>query len=191
MRTSPRAQRIYPYLRPELRERLAKVCAATRTTESAVVSEALQKHLDGTNDLALTLRRLDRLSIAIDRVLWSLEILSQAFAMFVRVWFAHTPRIPAEARSHARAHADARYRQFMDRLGDQVSGGKRFVDDIPQERIADDEELEDASQHGFGAPTRDDASSGSEAVVDEEPIRDDEQHPDEAPRAVPRARRPR
>ena len=97
--------------------------------------------MDGTNDLALTLRRLDRLSIAIDRVLWSLDILSQAFAMFVRVWFAHTPRIPVEALSRARAHADVRYRQFMDRLGDQVSGGKRFVDDIPQERTADGDEL--------------------------------------------------
>jgi len=190
MNTSRRAQRIYPYLRPELRERLAKLCAATRTTESAIVSAALQQYLDGTSDLALTLRRLDRLSVAIDRVLWSLEILSQAFAMFVRVWFAHTPRIPAEARSHARAHADVRYRQFMDRVGEQVSGGKRFVDDIPQERIVDDDELEGVSRWDTGEPGEGDASSGSEAL-ERDPMRDDGQPHDEVRHVAPPSRAPR
>jgi hypothetical protein len=190
MRTSPRAERIYPYIRPQLRERLAKVCAATRTTESAVVSEALQKHLDGTSDLALTLRRLDRLTRSLDRVLWSLEVVSQAFATFVRVWFAHTPRIAREARSHARAQADARYRQFMERLSEQLSGGKRFVDDLPQERIADDEELDDIRRGVSGESAGDDASSDS-AAMQEEPMRDDEQHPDETRRVVPPSRFPR
>ncbi|HXX67193.1 MAG TPA: hypothetical protein VEK07_08430 [Polyangiaceae bacterium] len=140
--SSPRRPRIHPYLRPELRERLAKYCAATRTTESAVVAESLDQFLTGTSDLSLFLRRFDRLSSRQDRTLSSLELLSQAFATFLRMWLAHTPRIPAELRSQAQASADARYRMFMERLSEQVSGGKRFIDDLPQEPIADNEELE-------------------------------------------------
>jgi hypothetical protein len=78
----------------------------------------------------------------IRRLLSSHELLSQAFATFLRMWLAHTPRIPAELRRQAQASADARYRLFMQRLSEQVSGGKRFIDDLPQEPIADNEELE-------------------------------------------------
>ena len=142
MTTARRFQRIYPYLAPQLRERLTKHCAADHTTESAVVREALDQYFGGgTSDFALVLRRLDRLSRALERVHRDVEILSQAFAMFVRLWFAHTPRLPREARPAAKASAEARYRQFLDHVAERVASGKRFVDDLPQERIADDDEL--------------------------------------------------
>jgi predicted DNA-binding protein len=141
MTTARRFQRIYPYLAPQLRERLTKHCAANQTTESAVVREALDQYFGGTGDFALVLRRLDRISRGIERAHRDLEILSQAFAMFVRLWFAHTPRLPREARPAAQSSAEARYRQFLDRVAERIASGKRFVDDLPQERIADDDEL--------------------------------------------------
>jgi hypothetical protein len=157
---SARRPRIYPYLHPELRERLAKYCAVTNTTESAVVAEALDKFLLGETDHALFLRRLDRLSLGQDRILWGLEVLSQALALLFRMWFAHTPRIPRDARSQARASADVRYRKLMDRLSAQLAGGKRFLDDLPQERIADDDEL-GAIRHRASDELADGTSAGS------------------------------
>jgi hypothetical protein len=138
---SARRPRIYPYLHPELRERLAKYCAVTNTTESAVVAEALDQFLLGTTDHALFLRRLDGLSLGQDRILWGLEVLSQALALFLRVWLAHTPRMAKDARSRARASADARYRKLMGRLSEQLADGRRFSDDLPQQTIAEDDEL--------------------------------------------------
>jgi hypothetical protein len=146
MKTARRA-RIHPYLRPELRDQLAKYCAATRTTESAVVADALERHFDGTSDFALFLRRLDRLSRGVERLERDQEIQHQAFALFVRLWLAHTPRIPGDARGAAIASAEARYRKYLDRLAENLGGGKRFVDDLPQEKIADDDELAAISRH--------------------------------------------
>jgi hypothetical protein len=167
--TSARRPRIYPYLHPELRERLAKYCAVTRVTESAVVAESLDQHLAGTSDLSLLLRRLDRLSSQQDRLLSRLELLSLAFATFLRMWLAYTPRIPAELRSQAQASAEVRYGKFMERVAEQFTGGKTFIDDLPQERIGDDQELADVARRtteelaAASRPPRDssDESAGS------------------------------
>lgn len=144
--TPARPERIHPYLGPDLRARLAKHCLATQTSESAVVRAALEQYLDGTGDFALFLRRLDRNARAHERTLRDLELLSQTVAMFVRLWLAHTPRLPLDARPAAQASAESRYKQFLDRVAERVASGKRFVDDLPQERIADDGELASIAQ---------------------------------------------
>jgi hypothetical protein len=112
-------------------------------SESAAVCEALEHHLDGTGDLALVLRRLDRLSRGLGRLQRDHELLSLAFGLFTRLWLAHTPRLSREERVAARDSADARYKRFLDRVTEHFTSGKRFVDDLPQERIADDDELAD------------------------------------------------
>jgi hypothetical protein len=129
-----------------LRERLAAYCAASRVTESAVVCEALEKYLDRTGDLELILRRLDRQSRALDRLERDVDMNSQAFGLFVRLWFAHMPRIAQEARAAATASAEARYRRFLDRLAQLIARGGRFIDDLTQDRIADDKELDEIAR---------------------------------------------
>jgi predicted DNA-binding protein len=147
--------RLQAYLTPELRTRLAQHCSAHNVTESAAVREALEHHLDGTSDFALVLRRLDRLSRGLDRLERDQELSAQAFAMFVRLWLAHTPRLPREARPAARASAEARFKQFLDHVAERFASGKRFVDDLPQERIADDDELAAIAEGVAGGPTSD------------------------------------
>jgi predicted DNA-binding protein len=137
----PPLARLQAYLTPAQRKRLAIHCSAHRVTESAAVREALERHMDGTSDLALVLRRLDRLSRGEERLQRDLELLSQAFGLFVRLWLAHTPRLPRDTRAAARASAEARYKQFLDHVAERFASGKRFVDDLPQERVADDDEL--------------------------------------------------
>jgi hypothetical protein len=133
--------RLLPYVEGALAERLAQFCAATDVTVSAAVGAALRQYLDGTGDAMLVLRRLDRLGRALARNHRDVELLSEGFAVFVRVWFAHTPVIPESGKKSARASAETRYRQFVEHVAEQFSGGRRFLDDLPHEPIGDEGEL--------------------------------------------------
>jgi hypothetical protein len=140
--------RIQPYILAELGERVDDVCASRGVTESAIVEAALRQYLDGTSDKTLLLRRLDRLGRAVERDHRDLEILTETFAVFMRLWFAHTPTIPEDAKQAARMTAEARYRQFVKHVAEQFSGGRRFLDDLPREDLSDDAELDDTAARG-------------------------------------------
>jgi hypothetical protein len=133
--------RLLPYVDPALAQRVDQFCAATDVTVSAVVAAAIRQYLDGTSDATLVLRRLDRLGRAVARNQRDVELLSEAFAVFVRLWFAHTPAIPEAAKGSVRASAESRYRRFVEHVAEQFSGGQRFLDDLPHEAIGDEGEL--------------------------------------------------
>ena len=101
----------------------------------------VEQYLNGASDMTLVLRRLDRLGRADDRVHRDVELLSASFAVFVRLWFAHTPSLREEAKPAAREDAESRYQQFKDYVAQEFTGGRRFLDDLPREAIADDSEL--------------------------------------------------
>ncbi|MGD0679505.1 MAG: hypothetical protein ABSC94_29295 [Polyangiaceae bacterium] len=133
--------RLQSYLEAALAERLDQFCAAIHATESAVVAAAIRQYLDGTSDATLYLRRLDRLGRAVARGQRDLELLSEAFAVFIRLWFAHTPPVPESSKRSARESAGSRFRQFVEHVAEQFSGGSRFLDDLPRESIGHDAEL--------------------------------------------------
>jgi hypothetical protein len=141
--------RLQPYVEAALAKRIDQFCAATNATESAVVAVALGQYLDGTSDATLLLRRLDRLGRALARSHRDLEFLSEAFSVFLRIWFAHTPTIPENSKGSARESAESRYRQFVEHLVEQFSGGRRFLDDLPHESVGNDSEL---AALGIAAP---------------------------------------
>ena len=133
--------RLQPYVSAELGQRLMSLCAARGVTETAVVQEALRQYLDGVSDTTLMLRRLDRVGRDVHKNHRDLELLTEAFSLWMKLWFAHTPSIPEEGKRAARTSAEARYKQFVDHLAEQFTGGKRFLDDLPREEFADDTEL--------------------------------------------------
>jgi predicted DNA-binding protein len=135
-------QRITPYVPTELARRLDAVCATTHVTESAYVTDALQRHMDGTGDMTLILRRMDRLGRALTRVHRDLELYSEAFGVFVRHALAHAPNVPEGRRDEMRARAESRYKKFVEHVAEQYSGGHRFLDDLPHEMVAHDAELD-------------------------------------------------
>jgi hypothetical protein len=133
--------RLLPWVEASLAKRLAAYSAATGISASAVVRVALRQYLDQTSDATLLMRRLDRLGRAGARMHRDLVILSEAFALWTKLWFAHTPNVPDDAKPFARASAESRYRQFVDYLAEQLTGGHRFLDDLPHEVVADEAEL--------------------------------------------------
>jgi predicted DNA-binding protein len=133
--------RLHPYVEPAVAKRLAAYSAATGIPSSTVVQAALGQYLDRTSDTTLILRRLDRLGRADERMQRDLELLSEAFVVWVRVWFSHAPRITDDAKEFARRTGESRFTQFMEHVAEQFMGGHRFIDDLPREVVADDAEL--------------------------------------------------
>jgi hypothetical protein len=138
--------RLQSYVEPELAQQVDRYCATTGISESALIKSCVSQYLDGTSDVTLFIRRLDRLGRALERVHRDLELLCEGFAVFVRLWFAHTPSIPEDGKRAARASAESRYKQFVEHIAQQYSGGRRFLDDLPHERVADDAELAAAAK---------------------------------------------
>jgi integrase len=112
-----------PYVDAELAKQLDVYCAAARVTESAVAQEALREYLDRTSDTTLLLRRLDRLGRAQERTSCDIEILSEAFGIWVEIWFAHTPTVADDLKAIARRSAQGRYAQSLEYVSKRLSGG--------------------------------------------------------------------
>jgi hypothetical protein len=134
--------RVQSYVEPELARRIVDRVETTGATESGMVRSSLLQYLDGQSDATLVLRRLDRLGRALTRLHRDMEFHSEAFSVFVHSWFAHTPPVPEDRRKTALTLAEARYQQYMDDVVRRFAGGRRFLDDLPQESVANDTELD-------------------------------------------------
>jgi hypothetical protein len=123
---------------PELARRLSVYCGAKGLTESAAVQAAIEQYLDrGEKDNAIILRRLDRLGRASAQHQRDLEVVSEAFAIFVRRWVATLPELaPAEREVVDRLSAK-RYQTFLDILARSLADPSRYLartvvrDDVP------------------------------------------------------------
>ena len=154
--------RLQPYVDAPLAKQLAAYSAAMGTTTSFVVQAALRQYLDRTDDKTLLLGQLARLRRACDRTQRDLEIHMEAFAIYVKLWFAHTPYIPDDGKDSARRTAESRFAQFQEYLVEQFQGGRRFVDDLPREVIADEAELSRMAREASAAPVSGGAPSGTD-----------------------------
>jgi hypothetical protein len=137
--TKVRRVRLCTRLSIDLRARLSKYSAASGISESTVVEDALSKYLHSADDTTLILRRFDRVDREMARDRRDLELLSEAFGRYMRLWFAaHAPSTADTVRGAARGGAEGPYRQFAQHLGAQFNQGHRFVDDVPLEADGDE-----------------------------------------------------
>jgi hypothetical protein len=154
--------RLQPYVDAPLAKQLAAYSAATGKTTSFVVQAALRQYLDRTDDRMLLLGRLNRLGRAWDRTQRDLEIHMEAFAVYVKLWFAHTPNIPDDGKDYARRTAESRFAQYQEYVVEQFQGGRRFVDDLPREVIADEAELSRMASEAPAVPAKGETLSGTD-----------------------------
>ena len=141
-----RRVRVYTRLSLALRRRLLAYCAATGRSERAVIEDAVARYLANPAKGPSTSGPLVRLTQAIDedrrvreRQQRDLEILSEAFGRFLRIWTTvHAltftqPATPeaAEALSRQRASGESLYKRFAASVADHFLRGHRFADDLP------------------------------------------------------------
>ena len=106
---------------------------ASGISERTVIEDALQKHLGNESDTDLLLRRFDHVGRDMARHHRDLELLSEAFGRYMRLWFvAHAPSAGEAGKAAARAAGEVPYKQFAQHLGTQFKQGHRFIDDFPR-----------------------------------------------------------
>jgi hypothetical protein len=142
-----RRVRVYTRLSHPLRKRLHTYCAAAGRSERAVIEEAVGQYLAGPSKDTSTPGPLDRLVDALDneqrqRELQhrDIEVLSEAFARFLRLWtvvhastFKGPPTAEAnEALSKQIADGEALYKRVAASIAEQFLRGHRFVHDLPK-----------------------------------------------------------
>jgi len=138
--TKVRRVRVGTRLSVELRARLTKYCAASGISERTIIEDALRKYLDATDDTALLMRRFDRVDRALARDHRDLELLSEAFGRYMRLWFlTHAPNTAEAGKAAARGAAETQYRQFAQHLGEHFKQGHRFIDDLPVDALSEDD----------------------------------------------------
>ena len=135
----PRREQIHPHLPAELRKRLRTYAAGKGASQASVVQAALDKYLDGGIDANLILRRLDRLTRGLGAVHRDVRIVADAFAVFVQVWLAHTPRIPDGDKARAERAALARFAQFTEHVAMRVASGRSVLADLGRDAESDTE----------------------------------------------------
>jgi hypothetical protein len=132
--------RVYPRLTLEVRNRLTEYRSRKGLNERDLIEEAIRQYLDGTSDSAKVLAQLERLAMAIDaererresahrEVHRAIEVLSEAFGRFVRLWImvhAATFKVPATEEA-----ADSLYAKFAARVAEYFRRGHRFAHDLP------------------------------------------------------------
>ena len=136
----PRRVRVYPKLSIEVRQRLKEYRARKGLKERDVIEEAIRQYLDGTSDSAKVLTQLERLALTIDaererresahrELHLAIEVLSEMFGRFVRLWMAvHAATFKVPATQEA---ADSLYEKFAAKVAEYFRGGHRFLHDLP------------------------------------------------------------
>ena len=119
------AIRIQPYLPADLFKKLRAYAAARSLTVSAIVVDALGEYLerDEVED-ALLVRRLDGVTHAIEALRRDVDTLAVGFGRFVRYSFFSAPQMPD---SKVLQRAEALYRDFLGKVGEQLRAGMSFT----------------------------------------------------------------
>jgi hypothetical protein len=119
------AKRIQPYLSPDLFGKLRAYAAARSLTVSAVVADALGEYLerDDVED-ALLVRRMDSVTHAVEQLRREVDTLAVGFGRFVRYSFFSAP---ATADAKVVHRAEALYRDFLAKVGEQLRAGVSFT----------------------------------------------------------------
>lgn len=119
---------------------LDALAARRRVSRSQIVEAALAAFLspDGADQReAAMVRRLDRLTRAIERLERDVTIGNEAVALFVKFWLTTTPPLPDTMREAAQASGRERYEGFVETLGRRLAKGGTLSKEVSEDRPAD------------------------------------------------------
>ncbi|MEM1381862.1 MAG: CopG family transcriptional regulator [Pseudomonadota bacterium] len=128
--------RLNVYFDPALSAELEALAARRRLSKSQIVEAALAAFLspDGADQReAAIVRRLDRLTRAIERLERDVTIGNEAMALFVRFWLTTTPPMPDEMRDAAQATGRERYEAFVETLGRRLAKGSTLTKEVSED----------------------------------------------------------
>ena len=131
-----RKDRLNVYFDPALSGELEALAARRKVSKSQIVEAALAAFLspDGADQReAAIVRRLDRLTRAVERLERDQSIGNEAMALFVKFWLTTTPPLPEEMREAAQASGKERYEGFVEALGRRLAKGKTLAKEVSED----------------------------------------------------------
>ena len=128
--------RLNVYFDPTLTAELESLAARRQVSKSQIVEAALASYLSPDGDdqrEAAIVRRLDRLTRAVERLERDLSISIEALALFVKFWLTTTPPLPDTMRDAAHAKGRERYEGFVEALGRRLAKGNTLTREVSKE----------------------------------------------------------
>lgn len=129
-------ERLNVYFDPALGSELDALAARRKVSKSQIVEAALAAFLslDGADQReAAIVRRLDRLTRAMERLERDVSIGNEAMALFVKFWLTTTPPLPEEMREAAQVSGKERYDGFVDALARRLAKGKTLTKEVSED----------------------------------------------------------
>ena len=131
-----RKERLNVYFDPALYGELEALAARRKVSKSQIVEAALAAFLspDGVDQReAAIVRRLDRLTRAVERLERDQSIGNEAVALFVKFWLTTTVPLPDDMRDAAQASGKQRYDGFVEALGRRLAKGKTLTREVSED----------------------------------------------------------
>ncbi|MEO3431886.1 CopG family transcriptional regulator [Inquilinus sp. CAU 1745] len=128
-----RKDRLNVYFDPALSAELEALAARRKVSKSQIVEVALAAFLspDAADQReAAIVRRLDRLTRAMERLERDQTIAAEALALFVKFWLTTTPPLPDTMRDAAQAKGRERYEGFVEALGRRLAKGSTLTKEV-------------------------------------------------------------
>lgn len=131
-----RKERLNVYFNPALSAELEALAARRKVSKSQIVEAALAAFLspDGADQReAAIVRRLDRLTRAVERLERDQSIGNEAIALFIKFWLTTTPPVPDAMRKAAQASGKERYEGFVETLGRRLAKGRTLAKEVSED----------------------------------------------------------
>jgi hypothetical protein len=135
--------RLNVYFDAALYAELEALAARRKLSKSQIVEAALAAFLspDGADQReAAIVRRLDRLTRAVERLERDVTVGNEALALFVKFWLTTTPPLPDTMRDAAQAKGRERYEGFVEALGRRLAKGGTLAKEVSEEHGASEAE---------------------------------------------------
>lgn len=131
-----RKERLNVYFDAALLAELDALAARRKVSKSRIVDAALAAFLspDGADQReAAMVRRLDRLTRAVERLERDVTIGNEAVALFVKFWLSTTPPLPDTMREAAQATGRERYEGFVETLARRLAKGGTLAKEVSED----------------------------------------------------------
>jgi hypothetical protein len=119
--------RLHTTIDPALKKKLQNRADEHGVAMCDVVEAALDDYFDDEDYKTVSLEYLARIERKYSTVLKRVDLLVEGFALFVRVWFQHHPRLHDEKEKKQRGReAKHRFQSFQEKLADLFRGDQSF-----------------------------------------------------------------
>lgn len=123
--------RLHIILSQETAKLLEGACVQTGATKTSLVETAIKELLENKSDeraLAVLVKRLDKMSNAIERLAGDASAQTETLALYILYYLCITPPLPESTRGSCEALGRKRFEHFITQVGDRLMGQERFGD---------------------------------------------------------------